>query len=101
MKNFYICAVMEDTTISIFQNLAYPVAVSVVLFLCVIWFGRKLLDEMKIREKNNAVLTTQYIEHLQNANSALVKALGDNTDALARFSRILEVIEHKLMEIEK
>lgn len=92
---------MEDTTISIFQNLAYPVAVSVVLFLCVIWFGRKLLDEMKIREKNNAVLTTQYIEHLQNANSALVKALGDNTDALARFSRILEVIEHKLMEIEK
>lgn len=92
---------MEETTVSIFQNLAYPVAVSVVLFLCVIWFGRKLLDEMKIREKNNAVLTTQYIEHLQNANSALVKALSDNTDALARFSRILEVIEHKLIEKEK
>lgn len=85
-----------NETISIFQNLAYPVAVSVILFLCIIWFGRRMLDEIKAKEQKNAQLISQYIEHLQTANGALVKALTDNTDALTRFSRLLEIIEHKL-----
>jgi hypothetical protein len=85
-----------NETVSIFQNLAYPVAVSVILFLCAIWFGRKMLEEMRTKEKNYATLFTQYVDFLQKSNSALSKALTDNADALLKFSRVLEIFEHKL-----
>lgn len=88
---------MEITeTVGIFQNLAYPIAVSVVLFVCIAWFGRKMLDIFKTRESDNNKLVTKYLEHLETANTTLSKALSDNADALLKFSKVLEVIEHKL-----
>lgn len=88
---------MEITdTIGIFQNLAYPIAVSVVLFGCIAWFGRKLLEIIKAREADNNRLIAQYLEFLQKANIELSKAVSDNADALLRFSKVLELIEHKL-----
>lgn len=87
---------MEMDTIAIFQNLAYPIAVSVVLFLSIAYFGKHLLKEMQEREKGNEQLRADYIEYLQKCNTELTQALKDNTAALARFSKILEIIEHKL-----
>lgn len=88
---------MEITeTIGIFQNLAYPIAVSVVLFVGLAWFGRKMLDIFKTRESDSNKLVAKYLEHLETANTTLAKALNDNADALLRFSKVLELIERKL-----
>lgn len=83
-------------TIAVFQNLAYPIAVSVVLFLCLAWFGRRMLDEVKDEKKRHNELQVKIFDYLQKANAELSKAIADNADALSRFSKVLEIIEHNI-----
>ncbi len=90
---------MEVTeTVSIFQNLAYPIAVSVVLFLSLAWFGRRMLDEVREEKKMHNDLQTKIFDYLQKANAELTKAISDNADALVRFSKTLEILEHNIKD---
>ena len=58
-----------NETVSIFQNLAYPVAVSVILFLCAIWFGRKMLEEMRTVVPDAAIVG--YVTQKEDADIVL------------------------------
>jgi sensor domain CHASE-containing protein len=82
--------------VGIFQNLAYPVAVSVILFLAVFFIVKKMLAEMQLREEANTKLRDKYIEYLQKSNAELVSAINENSKAFNRFSQVLEKIERKL-----
>lgn len=87
---------METEAVSIFQNLAYPVAVSVILFLAVGYFGKKILLEMHERETSNTKLRDQYIDYLQKANSELTSAVRENATAFNNFSKTLEDFKNAL-----
>lgn len=85
-------------TVEIFQNLAYPIAVSAILFLSLVSFAKNFLKEMRERDKNNEQMRSEYINYLQKCNSELTCSIKENTEALNRFSKILEIINFKLTE---
>ena len=88
---------METTeAVSIFQNLAYPIAVSVILFIAVAWLARKNDETAKKNNEENNRLRDQYISYLQSANAELTKAVKENATAFNRFSQVLERIENKI-----
>jgi hypothetical protein len=87
---------METEFVSIFQNLAYPVAVSVILFLIGGYFGKKILAQMHEREVANAKLRDQYIDYLQKANTDLTSAVRENATAFNNFSKTLEEFKEVL-----
>lgn len=87
---------METEFVSIFQNLAYPVAVSAILFLIGGYFGKKILAEMHEREVANAKLRDQYIDYLQKANADLTSAVRENATAFNNFSKTLEEFKEVL-----
>ena len=91
-QNFNDMEVVD--TVAVFQNLAYPIAVSVVLFMCLAWFGRRMLDEVREEKKRHTDLQQKIFDYLQKANAELSKAIADNADALVRFSKVLEFMEH-------
>lgn len=87
---------MEASAVEIFQNLAYPVAVSVILFVAMGWFGKKALEIVRKNNEENVKLRDKYIEYLQFANTELVGAIKENSTAFNRFSEVLEKLEKKL-----
>ena len=87
---------METEFVSIFQSLAYPVAVSVILFIAIGYFAKKMLEYIKKHEEENNKLRDQYIAYLQKANAELIGVVKENTVAFNSFSIVLEKIEKKL-----
>ena len=86
-----------ETIINIFQTLAFPVAINVVLFLFIWWFGKRTLEENKQRYEQLEQRGNEYIKFLQTANieqTATAKetaaALKENAQALNRFSMVME-----------
>ena len=91
---------MEETFINVFQSLAYPVAVSVILFAAMGWFGKKALEYINKNNEESLKLRDKYIEYLQFANTELVGAIKENSTAFNRFSEVLEKLEKKLKKQE-
>ena len=75
--------------VNIFQNLAFPVAVCVVLFCVLIFFVKKSVE--MIREVINRITEErkEHLEHLKSTNIELTKVIQENTSAFNRFSSIL------------
>lgn len=90
---------MEETVIHIFESLAYPIAVSVVLFLAIGSFAKKMLADIHSREESSQKLRDQYIAYLQMANVELTGAVKENATAFNKFSAVLEKLERTISRI--
>jgi hypothetical protein len=96
-----------ENFIRIFENFAFPVALSIVLLWAISRFAQKVLENIDRREKESLKLRDQYIHSLQFTNVELTGALRENTtafkevaEALKRFSTILENLKNKLDKYE-
>jgi hypothetical protein len=87
--------------INIFQSLAYPVAVSVILFIAGGYFAKRILAQMHERETENNKLRDQYIEYLQKSNAELTGAIRENATAFNRFSETLSDFKNVLKDFSK
>lgn len=83
---------------SLFQNIAFPVAVSVLLF----WFLYKIVQK-EIKQNDNAMsliadANKKHIEDLQAQNQRLSNIIAENTKALAEntqvFKSLMELIKY-------
>ena len=81
---------VEESVINIFQSLAFPVAVCVVLFGIVFY----LIKENKKQQQ-------EYIEFIQKSNQNLIQALAENTKAYNRFSSLMLDINKQLKKLEE
>ncbi|MBR4324779.1 MAG: hypothetical protein IKP73_04520 [Bacteroidales bacterium] len=95
---------METDFISIFQSLAYPVAVSAILFWAIWHIGKQTVENINKRETEYAKIQQQHIAYMQAQNLELMGAIKENTltfreliSALNRFSKVLESLEKKLI----
>lgn len=103
--------------VGIFQHLAYPVAVSVVLFFAFGWVSKKVLEDGKKRDEELIKLRDHFIGYLQQEHIELSGAILENAaaskenasamkenatamkemaSAMNRFALILERLEKKL-----
>ena len=101
--------------LEVFQSLAYPVAVSVILFAAMGFFAKRMLEDMRKRDEENIKLRDQYVAFLQMSNVELTGALKENATAskenaealkqnamaLNRFSASLEKFESILNKLTK
>lgn len=81
---------MEETFLNIFQQLAFPVAVSVVLFVVVFY----LIKENKQQQK-------EFIQNLQQTNKDLVSVISENTKAINRFSTLIIKFQEQVKKLEE
>ena len=95
---------MEIDFINIFQTLAYPVAVSAVLFYVLWRIGKQTIESINHREQEYTKIQLQHIAYMQAQNVELMGAIKENTltfreliSALNRFSKVLENLERKLI----
>ncbi len=95
---------MEIDFINIFQTLAYPVAVSAVLFYVLWRIGKQTIESINHREQEYTKIQQQHIAYMQAQNLELMGAIKENTltfreliSALNRFSKVLENLERKLI----
>ena len=95
---------MELDFINIFQSLAYPVAVSAVLFYVLWRIGKQTIESINHREQEYTKIQQQHIAYMQAQNLELMGAIKENTltfreliSALNRFSKVLENLERKLI----
>ena len=95
---------MELDFINIFQSLAYPVAVSAVLFYVLWRIGKQTIENINQREQEYTKIQQQHIAYMQAQNLELMGAIKENTltfreliSALNRFSKVLENLERKLI----
>ena len=75
--------------VNIFQNLAFPVAVCVVLFCVLIYFFKKIIEIIRESIKQVTAERREHLEHLKTVNVELTKVIQENTSAFNRFSSIL------------
>lgn len=75
--------------VNIFQNLAFPVAVCVVLFCVLIYFFKKIIEIIREAIKQVTAERQEHLEHLKTVNVELTKVIAENTAAFNRFSTIL------------
>ena len=75
--------------VNIFQNLAFPVAVCVVLFAVLIYFFKKIIEIIREAIKQVTAERQEHLEHLKTVNVELTKVIQENTSAFNRFSSIL------------
>ena len=95
---------MEIDFINIFQTLAYPVAVSAVLFYVLWRIGKQTIESINHREQEYTKIQQQHIAYMQAQNVELMGAIKENAltfreliSALNRFSKVLENLERKLI----
>ncbi|MBR2105246.1 MAG: hypothetical protein IJ933_08225 [Bacteroidales bacterium] len=95
---------MEIDIVNIFQTLAYPVAVSAVLFYVLWRIGKQTIESINHREQEYTKIQQQHIAYMQAQNVELMGAIKENTltfreliSALNRFSKVLENLERKLI----
>jgi len=81
---------MDMDMVNIFQNLAFPVAVCVVLFAVLIFFVKKSIEMFREVIARIAEERKEHLEHLKTTNVELTKVIQENTSAFNRFSGILE-----------
>ena len=84
--------------LSLFENIAFPVAVSVLLFWCLYQVIKK-----EIYQNDNAMniiyeTNKKHIEDLQDQNTRLANIISENTKALADntqvFKSLMELIKY-------
>lgn len=78
--------------ISIFESLAFPVAVCVILFCILFFFVKKALGMLTEILKGNEERQKEYVDYLKSSNAELVSVVKKNTEAIVKFSFILEKI---------
>lgn len=82
---------MSEIT-SIFESLAFPVAVCVILFCILFFFVKKALGMLTEILKGNEERQKEYVDYLKSSNAELVSVVKKNTEAIVKFSFILEKI---------
>lgn len=82
---------MNEIT-SIFESLAFPVAVCVILFCILFFFVKKALGMLTEILKGNEERQKEYVDYLKSSNAELVSVVKKNTEAIVKFSFILEKI---------
>lgn len=82
---------MSEIT-SIFEQLAFPVAVCVILFCILFFFVKKALGMLTEILKGNEERQKEYVDYLKSSNAELVSVVKKNTEAIVKFSFILEKI---------
>lgn len=95
---------MELDFLNIFQSVAFPVAINVILFYFIWKFGKRIMDDNKTRYEQLEKRSNEYVQFLQTAHveqTAAIResaeaakenatALKENAAALNRFSVVLE-----------
>lgn len=79
-----------ENLIDIFDKLAFPVSVCVVLFCILMYFIKHALKMLSEMLKANADAQKEHIDYLKQSNARLVTVIEDNTDTIKKFSFILE-----------
>lgn len=80
---------MSEIT-SIFEQLAFPVAVCVILFVILFFFIKKALGMLTAILKGNEQKQAEYVDYLKTSNAKLVSVVEKNTEAILKFSYVLE-----------
>lgn len=80
---------MSEIT-SIFEQLAFPVAVCVILFVILFFFIKKALGMLTEILKGNEQKQAEYVDYLKTSNAKLVSVVEKNTEAILKFSYVLE-----------
>lgn len=80
---------MSEIT-SIFEQLAFPVAVCVILFVILFFFIKKALGMLTEILKGNELKQAEYVDYLKTSNAKLVSVVEKNTEAILKFSYVLE-----------
>lgn len=80
---------MSEIT-SIFESLAFPVAVCVILFVILFFFIKKALGMLTEILKGNEQKQAEYVDYLKTSNAKLVSVVEKNTEAILKFSYVLE-----------
>lgn len=76
--------------LDIFQQLAYPVAVSVFLFAILAYFTKRALAMFNNMIKESEAKQREYVEYLKECNAKLVSVIEDNTAIFKKFSFLIE-----------
>jgi hypothetical protein len=76
----------------IFENLAFPVAVCVILFCILFFFVKKALSMLTEILKGNEQKQSEYVDYLKTSNAKLISVIEKNTEAIQKFSYVLENI---------
>ena len=76
----------------IFENLAFPVAVGVILFCILFFFVKKALSMLTEILKGNEQKQSEYVDYLKTSNAKLISVIEKNTEAIQKFSYVLEKI---------
>mgnify|MGYP003296233404 CR=1 FL=1 len=92
---------MEETFLTIFQQLAFPVAVSVVLFVFVFYLMKAQKKQQEEYIKNLQEQQNEYIQSLKQTNSNLVAIISDNTKAFNRFSTLMIKQQEQVKKLEE
>lgn len=79
-----------ENLIDIFDKLAFPISVCVVLFGILMYFIKHALKMLSEMLKTNAAEQKEHVEYLKESNAKLVSVIEDNTDTIKKFSFILE-----------
>lgn len=82
--------------VEVFQSLAYPVAVSVILFMAMGYFAKRMLDDIHKRDEENIKLRDQYVAFLQMSNVELTGALKENASAAQNNAEALKEVSSAL-----
>lgn len=84
--------------LNLFQNIAFPIAVSVLLF----WFLYQIVKK-EINQNDNAIqfivdANKKHIEDLQTQNERLTKIIADNTAVISEntkvYKQLISIIEY-------
>lgn len=76
--------------LEIFNQLAFPIAVCVVLFGILMYFVKHALKLLSDMLKANAETQKEHIAYLKESNARLVSVVEDNTKTIQKFSYVLE-----------
>jgi hypothetical protein len=85
---------MSEIT-TIFEQLAFPVAVCVILFVILFFFIKKALGMLTEILKGNEQKQADYVDYLKTSNAKLIAVIEKNTEAIQKFSYVLEKITDK------
>lgn len=77
-------------TVEIFQNLAFPIAVCCILFISMGFFLKYIAGVITKRLEVSEEERKENTKYLMEANSKLIATVDKNTEAILKFSYLLE-----------